>query len=164
MEFIEIKNKIEQLKVELAQIENERDKFNKEYMNIGKKVRLCKNKQDDLLKSIKELEKIVESENIFESVNGLEGLETLTQDEKVVISNGMDRTDYRKNDNFPRWLDLEKLVNQVIKFKIHYPEWILERIVKSGQYDTLPPKNFYKFTYRTQQGYIFSHGGFEISD
>jgi hypothetical protein len=44
----------------------------------------------------------------------------LLQEVLVAISNGMDQTDYRKKGNYPRWYDLERLVNEVIAFKKLY--------------------------------------------
>ena len=83
------------------------------------------------------------------------------QEELVAISNGMDKTDYRKHDNYPRWYDLEKLVKEVIAFKKLYSGWILESLTRGGHYDTLPPQTFYRYTYKTPQGHYMSMGGIE---
>jgi hypothetical protein len=103
----------------------------------------------------------VETENMFEEVKDVEGFVTLSQSELVAISNGMDKTDYRQYGKYPRWFDLERLVKHVIQFKKHYPGWVLDRVNKSGQYDTLPPQSFYKFTYNTPLGHYMSYGGIE---
>jgi hypothetical protein len=73
----------------------------------------------------------------------------------------MDKTDYRKNGNYPRWYDLERLVNEVIVFKKLYPGWILESLARGGQYDTLPPQTFYRYTYKSPHGHYMSMGGIE---
>jgi hypothetical protein len=39
---------------------------------------------------------------------------------------------------------------------------VLESVKKTGQYDTLPPKSFYKFTYKTPLGHPMSFGRLEI--
>ena len=79
------------------------------------------------------------------------------------------KTNYRdmeivkiRNEDIPRYIDLERLVKEVIEFKKIYPGWVLDRIQKSGQYDTLPPQSFYKFTYKSPQGHYMSHGGIEL--
>ena len=116
------------------------------------------------------MKEIIETENVFESVQNIEGFDTLLQEELVVISNGMDKTDYMKMDlvrarskeSIPRWIDLERLVKEVIGFKKLYPGWILQRLVSGGQYDTLPPQTFYKFTYKTPQGHFMTFGGIEL--
>jgi hypothetical protein len=100
------------------------------------------------------LEDIIESENVFESVQTVEGFDTLLKSELVVISNGMDKTDYRKHGNYPRWYDLERLVKEVIYFKKLYPGWILDHLARGGQYDTLPPQTFYRYTYKSQHGLV----------
>ena len=118
--------------------------------------------------NIKKLEDIIESEDVFETVRQIEGFDTLNQEELIIIKNGMNKVNYRKMDlvrnraELPRWIDLERLVKQVIEFKKTYPGWILERIAANGQYDSLPPQTFYKFTYKTPHGHYMSFGGIEV--
>jgi hypothetical protein len=111
------------------------------------------------------LEEIIEVENVFESVENIEGFETLLQTELVAISKGMDKTDYNKTDYgksvFPRRYDLERLVKHVIAFKKLYPGWILECITIGGQYDTYPPQTMYRYTYLSPHGHYMSMGGIE---
>ena len=70
----------------------------------------------------------------------------------------MNKTDYRKHGDYPRFYDLETLIKHVIEFKKQYPGWVLESVEKTGQYDTLPPQTFYKFTYKTPLGHYMSFG------
>jgi len=161
MEFTEAKNEIEKLRAELAQVEKESEGFYMIYKETEKKRRLCESRKRDIKKEIKRLEDLVEKENVFETVKDVEGFETLSPSELDAISNGMDKTDYRIYGNYPRWIDLERLVKEVIEFKKHYPGWVLDRVNKSGQYDTLPPQSFYKFTYNTPHGHYMSYGGIE---
>jgi hypothetical protein len=170
MEFTEAKNEIEKLRAELAQVEIEYKNYQTNYNDIVKKMRLCESRKKDLSKEIERLETIIESEDIYANVSWIEGFETLTPQDLIAISTGMDQTDYRKiipvmtksKEEIPRWYDLERLVKEVIEFKKHYPGWILDRVIKSGQYDTLPPQTFYKFTYNTPHGHYMSFGGIEI--
>ena len=46
-------------------------------------------------------------------------------------------------------------------FKKLYPDWILESLTRGGQYDTLPPQTFYRYTYKTPHGHYMSMGGIE---
>lgn len=153
MEFTEAKNEIKQLRAELAQVEEEYTGFYRIFAENEKKKRLCETRKRDIKKKIKNLENLVETENMFEEVKDVEGFVTLSQSELVAISNGMDKTDYRQYGKYPRWLDLERLVKKVIEFKKLYPGWILEEVEKRGQYDCLPPTSFYKFTYNTPHGH-----------
>ena len=162
MEFTEAKNEIEKLRTELAEVEKEYKEFYRIYTENEKKKRLCESRKSDIKKQIKQLEYLVETENVFETVKDTEGFETLLPSELVAISNGMDKTDYRQYGKYPRWFDLERLVKEVIEFKKHYPGWVLDCIIKSGQYDTLPPQSFYKFTYNTPHGHYMSYRGIEI--
>jgi hypothetical protein len=161
MEIAEAKTKIVELRAELAQINSESTETHKIYREITVKIRLQDNRKKDLSQQIKNLERIIDTENVFESVQGVEGFDTLLQEELVAISNGMDKTDYRKFGNYPRWHDLEKLVKEVIAFKKLYPGWILESLTRGGQYDTLPPQTFYRYTYKSPHGHYMSHGGIE---
>ena len=169
MEFAEAKTKMVELRAELAQNEAEYKELNKIYMEHRKKVTSCENRKKELSKQIKKLEEIIEAENVFESVENIEGFDTLIQEELVAISNGMDKTDYSKMDlvrarskeSIPRWIDLERLVKEVIGFKKLYPGWILESLTRGGQYDTLPPQTFYRYTYKTPQGHYMNMGGIE---
>jgi hypothetical protein len=170
MEIAEAKkNEIIRLKAELAENEAECKDLNKIYRENQIKMNLSVSRKKELSKEIKKLEEIVEAENVFESVQGVEGFETLLQEELVAISNGMNKTDYSKMDlviarskeSIPRWIDLEKLVKEVIAFKKLYPGWILESLIRGGQYDTLPPQTFYKYTYKSPHGHYMSMGGIE---
>lgn len=161
MEFTEAKNKILKLHIELSEVETEINELNKIYREHLKKVNLCVLRKKQLSQEIKKLEDIIESVNIFDSVRVLDGFDTLIQEELTIISQGMDKTDYRKHGNYPRWYDLERLVKEIIEFKKLYPGWILERLSRGGQYDTLPPQTFYRFTYKTPQGHFMTIGGIE---
>lgn len=169
MEIAESKNEIVRVRGELNQLDSEYNDFRKFYNEYAKKMRLQESRRKVLIKEIKKLEEIIESEDIYANVLWIEGFETLSQQELVAISTGMDKTDYIKidlvrasNKELPRYIDLERLVKEVIEFKRQYPGWILDRIQKTGQYDTLPPQSFYKFTYKTPQGHFMSHGGIEF--
>jgi septal ring factor EnvC (AmiA/AmiB activator) len=169
MEFAEAKNEIVRVREELRQVENQLKELNKIYMENRKKVTSCENRKKESSKEIKKLEDVIESENVFESVQNIEGFDTLLQEELVAISNGMNKTDYSKMDlvrarskeSIPRWIDLERLVKEVIAFKKLYPGWILEFLSSGGQYDTLPPQTFYRYTYKTPHGHYMSMGGIE---
>ena len=127
-----------------------------------KKMKSCTDKKTELSKEINNLKKIMEMENILESVQELEGLNSLSQNELTTITKGMDKTDYRKYGKCPRFLDLERLLKEVIEFKKLYPGWLLEDLVNTGQYDTLPPQTFYRYTYKTPQGHLMSNGGMQL--
>ena len=163
MNIEESKTKIENLQKELSTAEDCIRNYKREYSEISKKIRLCENINSDLLKQIKHLETIVESENAVETVKYIEGFDSLSQEELVSISNGMDQTDYRKHNNtLPRFYDLERLIKEVIEIKKQYPGWILDKVQKTGHYDTLPPQSFYNFTFKTHLGHYMSFGGIKI--
>jgi hypothetical protein len=123
------------------------------------------NKSKELSKLIQELKDAKEFENIFSSFESVEGFNLLSDEERSLIVKGMDKTDYTNNDPLlPRWHDLERLIKEVGEFKIKYPGWVLSSLKKLGQIDTIPPQNFYKFTYLSPQGHYFTYGGIELID
>jgi hypothetical protein len=166
----EAKNEISKLRAELSENEAEYKELNKIYKETRIKMNFCESRKKELSKEIKKLEEIIETENVFESVQNIEGFDNLLKEELVIISKGMDKTDYSKMDlvrarskeSIPRWIDLERLVKEVIGFKKLYPGWILESLSRSGQYDTMPPHSFYSYTYKTPHGHYMSMGGIEL--
>jgi len=162
MEFVEANNEIKKLNDELVQIETEYKKFNREYADLGKKIRLCESRKKEISNCIKQLKDIISLEDIPANILCIEGFEILSQNELVIITNGMDKVDYRKYGDYPQWFDLEKLVKEVVEFKKLYEGYTLEKIIRAGQYDTMPPDNFYKFTYKTPHGHYLNYGGIEV--
>jgi len=161
MEIAEAKNKIIILKAELAENDVEHKKlleFSKEHQ---KKVNLCVGKKKTLTTEIKKLEEILATENVFDTVQETEGFGSLLQEELVAISKGMNKTDYRKDGNYPRWYDLERLVKEIIEFKKLYPGWVLVSLESDGQDDCLPPGTFYRYKYKTPLGHYMTIGDFE---
>lgn len=166
MEKIYRPEQLVNLRAILNDVNSEYYEYRKQYDEIRNKIRSCENKKKDLIKQIKNLEDIIESEDIYANVLWIDGFETLTQPELVAISTGMDKTNYRDmaqvktmgNEVIPRWIDLERLINAVVDVKKQYPGWVLESVQCSGHYDTLPPRNIYKFTYKTPQGHYMSYG------
>jgi hypothetical protein len=166
MELIEAKAKLESLRDDLRKVQIEYEEIYKIYKESERKIKLSDNTLRSLAKEIKKMEQIIETENMFESVNNIEGFDILTKNDLFIISKGMDKTDYRQRikSNYPRWIDLERLVKEVIHFKSIYPDWILENIIVTGHYDSLPPQNFYKFTYKTPAGHYMMYGGMDVNN
>lgn len=115
------------------------------------------------MKETKRREDIEESKNIInENIKNIEGFTLLSEDELSIITKGMDRTDYRKHGQYPRFLDLERICKEVINMKQKYPKWKLTSLARGGQYDTLPPHTFYRYEYKDEYGYHFNLGGITV--
>ena len=127
----------------------------------------CDKSVSEIAKKIKELEDALENADGFTTVLSVDGFDTLATEELTAISTGMDRTNYKtitraislRGHQIPRWIDAERLIKEVINFKKMYPGWVLSKVEIAGQYETFPPKTFYKFTYLTPQGHHMTHGG-----
>jgi hypothetical protein len=59
-------------------------------------------------------------------------------------------------------MDLEKVINFVLQIKTMYPGWKLKRLDQSGQRDSVPPINWYKYSFITPEGHCFDYGGFKV--
>ena len=159
----QIKIKIDELTDEFNNNSHLRKLLFLECQALNKRMRDYEDKNKELSKQINKLKDIIDSKDIFASVTDLDGFDILSEEERALIVKGMDKTDYTTHDqHVERWIDLKRLIKEVVEFKIQYPGWILESVNKNGQYDTLPPKNFYKFTYKTPLGHYFTCGGIEI--
>jgi hypothetical protein len=112
-------------------------------------------KTDDILKNIlneiKRHETIDETKNmISEYVKNIENFDLLHGDEVLLITNKMDKTDYRNYGDYPRWVDLEKICKEVIQLKKRYPNWTLMDLEKSRQTNTLPPQSYYHYKFKDE--------------
>ena len=79
MNFLEAKNAIEKLRDECATVESELRNLSKEWRIINTKRIDFESIHKDLIKQIKHLETIIDNENMFETVNNIEGFDTLLQ-------------------------------------------------------------------------------------
>lgn len=161
MEVAEAIKELGRVSTELAQVDSEEKELSKTYIDLQKTLREYDSKKRELRKEIFRLNDILESENVFKDIEEIEGFDTLTQLELIAISKGMDKTDYRKYGDYPRWKDVEEITKEVIEFKKLYPSWILQRVSNAGQYDLMPPRTFYKYTYKTPQGHLMTYGGIQ---
>lgn len=166
MNIPEVQNSLIELRNGLKEVIQLHNKYNKLMNENRKKMNECEDRKKQITAEIKRLEHIIEYEDAFDSVCGIEGYDTLSQSEVEAITTGMDKTNYSTYSTpakeIPRWIDLERLVKEVIELKKDYPDWILISVRKSFQCDTLPPINHYKFTYRIPQGHEVSFGGLEF--
>ena len=128
-------------------------KVRKQLNTIKTSLRLLEEEKKELTKQIKQIEFLNESKNMFESVKQMEGFDTLLPEELLKIASGMDKRDYLSVDKkFPRYYDLERLIKETIILKQQQPDWTLEDVKITGQYDTYPPRTFYDLTYKTPHG------------
>jgi hypothetical protein len=149
--FEQLLNLQKELKEKMQFLTRERIKAVKVVRDIEKDVR----KTDDILKNI--LNEIKRHETIYDSkimiseyVKNIVNFDLLHGDEILLITNKMDRTDYRKYGDFPRWIDLEKICKEVITMKKRYPNWKLMDLEKSRQTNTLPPQSFYYYKFKDE--------------
>ncbi len=151
----------------IAFLNEENSKCNIELNEIRKikrelmiKERALSDKVESNNKQIKKYQELIESKNMFKSFESNDDFKLLNEDELIAISKGIDKFDYTKY-GCQRFHDLDLVVNHVINIKKRYSSWTLDSMRKQGQYDTLPPKNFYRYTFKTPEGF-FNQEGLEL--
>ncbi len=149
---------IKELKIKLNELTSTYKDLQTQYKTIGGQMRAIDKEKDNLTKQIKDLQVSIDTANIFST---FADLNSISKEEQCKIVGGMDKTDYTKYGK-ERWMDLNSIVDQVIEVKKEFSDWKLESLTKSHKYDTLPPKNFYRFTYKTPKGHYFTVGGFHL--
>lgn len=137
-------------------IGNQVSELRKALRFLDKEIKEIDTNKKIILKEIKRREDIEEAKNVInEDIRSIEGFEMLSEDELSIITKNMDRTDYRKYGNCPRFYDLERICKEVIQMKTRYPKWTLKDLSRGGQYDTLPPQIFYRYEYKDEFGNYF---------
>lgn len=147
-----------------------KNSLNLEKSKIYKTVNLIESKLKEnsknikiVLDEIKRRESLEEAKNIIsEDIKNIDNFSFLNEEELIIITKKMDKTDYRKYGNYPRWLDLEKIIKYVIGMKKYYPNWTLENMSKRGQIDTMPPESFYNYVFKDQYDNYFDIGGIKL--
>lgn len=151
--FEQLLNLRKELKEKMQFLTTERIKAVKVVRDIEKDVSKADNMMKNILNEIKRHETIYDANYmIYEYIKTIENINLLNGDEILLITNKIDRTDYRKYGDYPRWIDLEKICKEVITTKKRYPEWILMDLEKSRQTTTLPPETFYYYKFKDEFG------------
>jgi hypothetical protein len=129
----------------------ERIKAVKVVRDIEKDVRKIDTDLKNILKEIQHRETVNETKNmISEYLKNIDNIDLLNGDEILLITNKMDKTDYRKYGDYPRWIDLEKICKEVIQMKKRCPSWKLVDLEKSIQSNTLPPQSSYYYKFKDE--------------
>ena len=92
---------------------------------------------------------------ILEETRHIEGMELLREQELRIITDKMNKVDYRNKGSSVRYIDLERICREVIDMKKQYPLWTLIDIQKCGQRDTDPPFSFYSYDYQDEKQHVF---------
>ena len=149
--FQELLDLQKELKEKNSFLTTERIKAVKVVRDIEKDIRKIDYELKFILKEILHRETIYEAKNmISEYIKNIENFDLLHGDEILLITNKMDKTDYRKYGDYPRWIDLEKICKEVIQMKKCYPSWKLMDLEKSNQTNTMPPQSCYYYKFKDE--------------
>lgn len=159
----ELKNKLESLKSERDVLKLEESQLKKKSDELYRLQKTARNNLKNCEKRIFEIENILFTKNIFneETISKFTDFHLLSTNELTIINKGLDKTDYTAYGK-PRIMDLENVVNLIIKIKKLYPTWNLDLLQKTGQQDSLPPGNIYQYTFITPEGHHFIYGGLQV--
>lgn len=137
----------------------ERSKLSKDICNIEKNFRDNHEEMRHVSREINRYKEIEESKNIIGDLErNIKGFELLNERELAVITTKMDRTDYRHYGEYPRWIDLERIIKEVIDIKKHYTEWKLTKLSKRSNSDKVPPETFYIYEFTDKYGILLDVG------
>ncbi len=121
----------------IAALEQEISLLKDEIVNLSRQkveieiTRLEKSKKLEELNFLVDNLKIeVLSKTMFDDVKTIEGFELISPEEQILITKGIDKTDYTSYGK-PRWMDLERVINKIITVKTKYPGWVLTNLNKS---------------------------------
>jgi DNA repair exonuclease SbcCD ATPase subunit len=146
---------LQDVRVKLKELKEEKTRWEKELKNYF----TIKHTISGLDEEIKTLEKQIKQRKDAEMLKEIAELETdeLTPDEKTIIVNNMDKTDYRQYDaTLKRWIDVDKIIKEVTEIKKQYPGWTLKDMRLGMRLDRFPPRNVYHYKYATPWGHIVS--------
>ena len=91
-----------------------------------------------------ENEKLVEK--MLETIKKIDGYAVITSEEMKIIAQGVD-----KSNPIQKWIELEIIIKNIIKIKIKYPEWTLNRL-KLIRQENLQLINEYEYGYQIKDG------------
>jgi hypothetical protein len=158
MDCNEARTKLAQLIIDLKVAKENNAQRHKDYKEAFRNYTLAGKEVERLEKEFKHLKQTIETENMFDSVNNVEGFNLLSNEELFAISIGIDKTDYRKSScsTEPRFHELQRVVEEIIKIKKQYTGWVFTGLKCCGQYDTLPPQRFLTYHFTTPEGFDVS--------
>jgi hypothetical protein len=161
---MDLNNRLNMLNKELAELNAYILPARREKTILMKKVRELERTEENINNIIRELEvkiknvkDLILTEDIFRPFESTYGYNLLTELDKLHIYHGMDKINYQELDeNLPRYIDLEKIINFIIDIKSRYINFILISVKIGKQITLLPPKTDYVYTFKTPEGGILT--------
>ena len=154
-----MRTEYEKIQKELKANELEKKDLFKTLSYVQREVKLNETKYKELVNKISYYEDLINTKETFLCISP-DKIKMFSEDELTAITKGMDKKDYRKLINGPRWFSLEKIMDDVIKVKQKYPEWGLKEVIKIGHIDGLPPIMNYNYTFE-HDGDVYYKKSFE---
>jgi len=133
-------------------LETEKISLSRDITIIEKEQKVIYDYKNKILIEIQRREAVEETRNMLsEEIKHIENFELLNETEFAIITSKMDKTDYTKYGDFPRWIDLRRICKEVIDIKKTYPKWTLTNLEKGNrQYSKVPPHTYYKYEYKNE--------------
>ena len=142
----------QELNKQIKKLETEKNSLSRDITIIEKEQTNIDTYKKKILIEIQLREAIEETRNMLsEEIKHIENFELLSETEFAIITSKMDKTDYTKYGDFPRWIDLRRICKEVIDIKKTYPKWTLTNLEKGNrQYSKVPPHTYYKYEYKNE--------------
>lgn len=158
----EMTEELEILNKERDALKLEKDQLTEKYNSLIYQKATVDRRLKEYEKKIAQIKISLESKIMFneEIIAKFADFHLISVDEQTIISNNIDKTDYTRYGR-PRYIDLEDVINIILKIKRMNPTWKLRGMGmrNTGQMDCMPPQNMYEFIFITQEGFCFRYGG-----
>ena len=169
----ELRSQIATFNDEIAEIQSAISPLKSEKFNLMKRVKeieIEEKRQNNIINTkrneIAKINDLLTIEDMYDELMTIDSFNIISRDELDIIIKNMDKTDYTQRvASVPRFIDIKKIIHEVIHYKQKYPTFIgtLDNMRKKGQLDTYPPTNYYEYTFKTVNGEdYFRIGGVEV--
>lgn len=156
-QLAELENENNEIKANLLPIRRERAELMRRVANIDCEENKSKLIIKDNEKEIQKIKELISIEDILIYLKNIPDFALLTQDDILIIINGIDKMDYSLyNIALPRYCDAQKIIKLIVDIKHKYPGFTLSSIQRTGLMDVLPPVSVYSYIFKTPEGGTFT--------
>ena len=134
------------LQNDFTRISNQRKTLFHKELEIENHIKTLNKEIIECTKKIKQTEEEMLLDEYYSETHTLNS--PLSNEEINLIVTNMDKKDYRDFGNYPRWIDLQKIIDFVVEIKDQYHDWNLIQVARLyDQILNIPPSHIYIYTF-----------------
>lgn len=134
-------------KLKINDLDNEISKARKLISNVTDIRNEFSKQLRSMTESIKDRQNMIEIDKKFTDLEKKnKNMNLIDNDERQIIFLGMDKADYTYLGH-PKFRDLGKICNEVIRVKLLYPNTKLKKVCITFSEEIIPPNNYYSYEY-----------------